>query len=92
MFDPQLQLLEEYLYTSEGQDASDNDTDPLKPRPIDETRGRKYWVDEHVKYCPVCRCCWEKVSLKLHQKEIEYYGIGWLPIIGKEKKICPRCK
>jgi len=42
--------------------------------------------------CPCCKLVWEKIlGAKVgREKNIEYYDA--LPIIGKKRKECPKCK
>tara|TARA_R100001510_G_C7648950_1_gene206346 strand:+ start:794 stop:988 length:195 start_codon:yes stop_codon:yes gene_type:complete len=57
-----------------------------------ETRGRKFIVDEALKHCLECNQVWEKISKKVYSKSFEIYPIGHIPVIGKKKETCPRCR
>lgn len=57
-----------------------------------ERRGRKLVVDRIIKVCPKCRKTWEKVNIKKHGYNIQYYPVGNIPTIGKQKLICEKCK
>jgi len=56
-----------------------------------ERRGRKLVVDKILKVCPVCRKTWEKVNIKKYGYHIQYYPVGNIPTIGKQKLICEKC-
>jgi len=59
---------------------------------VEEMRGRKLVVDKAIKFCLKCRRTWEKVNRRAYTKSYVWYAVGHIPTIGKEKKICPRCK
>tara|TARA_R100000008_G_C3583533_1_gene170370 strand:+ start:297 stop:563 length:267 start_codon:yes stop_codon:yes gene_type:complete len=48
-------------------------------------------IDDQIKYCPSCELTWKK-NRKMYIRDFEYFPKNHIPIIGKEKTKCPKCK
>lgn len=48
-------------------------------------------IDDQIKYCPECKLTWKK-NRKMYNRDYEYYPKNHIPIIGKEKLKCKKCK
>jgi len=48
-------------------------------------------IDQQIKYCPICKLTWKK-NRKMYNRDYEYFPKGHMPIIGKEKLKCKKCK
>ena len=48
-------------------------------------------IDDQIKYCTSCKLTWKK-NRKMYIRDFEYFPKNHIPIIGKEKKECPKCK
>ena len=49
-------------------------------------------VDQIVKFCSLCKECWQRIENYNGHPVYEYYGKDAMPTIGKTRKECPRCQ
>ena len=48
-------------------------------------------VDTRIRFCNMCKMCWEKYY-NAKGKNWTKYPKNHIPIINKERKLCPPCK